>query len=119
MRTIAGVAAVVDEYDERVGLDRLRCLHVNDSQMPLGSNRDRHASLPNGELGRRGLAAFLSEPRFDGLPALLEGPGLTGKGTDAQQIGLARELRKRGIAARRSRATRARQPSRARRGTRA
>src|SRR5947209_5147238 len=103
VRTIDGVGAVVDEYDALVGIERLRCLHVNDSQTALRSNRDRHASLPNGELGPRGLAAFLSEPRFDGLPALLEGPGLTGKGTDAQQVALARDLRKRGLTSRRDR----------------
>jgi deoxyribonuclease IV len=119
VRTIDGVGAVVDEYDALVGLERLRCLHINDSQMALGSNRDRHASLPNGELGEAGLAAFLSEPRFDGLPALLEGPGLTGKGTDGQQIAVARELRKKGLAARRRRAKArpaSRKPTRARRG---
>ena len=62
-------------------------LHVNDSQMPLGSNRDRHALLPKGELGREGLAAFLSEPRFDGLPALLEGGEKQGADTAADRAG--------------------------------
>jgi deoxyribonuclease IV len=101
VRTSDALAAVVDDYDRSVGLDRLRCLHVNDSQAPLGANRDRHASLPNGELGRKGLAAFLSEPRFDGLPALLEGPSPSGRAPDAQQVALARDLRKRGRASRR------------------
>ncbi len=73
-------------------------MHVNDSQTPLGSNRDRHALLPNGELGREGLAAFLSEPRFEGLPALLEGG--EGQGADAQQIRVAKELREEGLARR-------------------
>ena len=58
-----------------VGLDRLGSLHLNDSQTPLGSNRDRHADVGEGELGRRGCAVFLSEPRFDGLPCVLETPG--------------------------------------------
>ena len=47
-------SAVVDEFDAKVGLDRLRCLHVNDSQIPLGGNRDRHANLGEGEIGERG-----------------------------------------------------------------
>ena len=55
----AALAAIVDELDEKIGLERLRCLHVNDSKMPLGSNRDRHASLGHGEIGR-GRAAGLS-----------------------------------------------------------
>ncbi len=100
VRDAERLAAVVDDFDSVVGLDRLRCLHVNDSQTPLGSNRDRHADLPDGELGRAGLAAFLSEPRFEGLPALLEVSGPAGKGPDASQIACARELREEGAAAR-------------------
>ena len=91
------LAAVVDDCLEQVGAGRLRCLHVNDSSTPLGSNRDRHAKLPEGELGTRGLSAFLSEPRFDDLPALLETK------LDAQQVQVARDLRKKGLAARKRR----------------
>ncbi len=94
------LAEVVDAFDRDVGLDRLRCLHVNDSKTPLGSLRDRHENLPDGELGRPGLAAFLSEPRFEGLPALLEVPGPDGKGPDVGQIETARELRAEGLAER-------------------
>jgi deoxyribonuclease-4 len=95
IRTIDKLSSVMDEFEKVVGLDRLACVHVNDSQMPLGSNRDRHALLPKGELGREGLAAFLSEPRFDGLPALLEGG--EGQGADLQQITVAKELRAEGL----------------------
>ena len=97
------LAPVVDDFEAAIGLERLHCLHVNDSNTPLGSNRDRHAPLPEGELGREGLAAFLSEPRFEELPAILEGPGPGGKNTDAGQIALARELREDGIGKRGSR----------------
>jgi deoxyribonuclease IV len=119
VRNADGLAAVVDECIAEVGLERLRCLHVNDSQTTLGSNRDRHANLPEGELGRRGLSAFLSEPRFEGLPALLEVPGRDGKGPDAQQVSVAKELRRKGLAARARRAGRTRPArTRARRGGR-
>lgn len=100
IRSASGLAAVVDDCVSELGLDRVRCLHVNDSKIPLGGNRDRHANLPEGELGREGLAAFLSEPRFEGLPALLEVPGPDGRGPDATQIAIARELREAGLAAR-------------------
>ena len=93
------LAAVVDEFDEVVGLDRLKCLHVNDSKIPLGGMRDRHAVLGEGELGQKGLAAFLSEPRFEKLPALLETGGRDGK-LGAREVEEARKLRKRGLAAR-------------------
>jgi deoxyribonuclease-4 len=102
VRTADGLAEALDECDELVGLERLRCLHVNDSQVPLGANRDRHANLPDGELGREGLAAFLSEPRFEGLPALLEVAGPDGKGPGPGQLAIARELREEGLAARAS-----------------
>ena len=42
---------LVEELDASIGLDRLRALHVNDSQTPLGSNRDRHANIGEGLLG--------------------------------------------------------------------
>ena len=69
---------MVDEFDAKVGLDRLRCLHLNDSKTPLGGNRDRHANLGEGEIGERGLGVFLSEPRFDKLPTLIETGGTDG-----------------------------------------
>jgi len=100
VRTPAGLAAVLDDFDRIVGLDRLGSLHVNDSEGGLGSNRDRHANLGDGELGREGCAAFLSEPRFEGLPCVLEGPGATGKGVDAADIAAAVALREEGLAAR-------------------
>src|SRR4051794_20902998 len=95
--TADGLTEVIDDCVSMVGLERVQCLHVNDSAMPLGSNRDRHAILPDGELGTRGLSAFLSEPRFEELPALLE-TKLT-----AEQVDIARDLRKKGLAARKRR----------------
>jgi deoxyribonuclease IV len=94
------LASVVDEADARVGLERLRCLHVNDAAAPLGSCRDRHANLGTGEMGKQGLAAFLSEPRFEGLPAPLETPGPIKKGPDRKEVMAARRLRKAGLKAR-------------------
>jgi deoxyribonuclease-4 len=93
---------VIDDFDAKVGLDRLRCLHVNDSAVPLGANRDKHATLGDGELGERGLSVFLSATRFDELPAFLE-TGPKGGGPDREQIEIAKRLRKRGLSARRRR----------------
>ena len=98
---------MVDEFDAKVGLERLRCLHLNDSKIPLGGNRDRHANLGEGEIGERGLAVFLSEPRFDELPTLIETGGADGAPGRAD-VELARRLRKRGLAARQRRAAKPR-----------
>ncbi|MCW2953251.1 MAG: apurinic endonuclease Apn1 [Conexibacter sp.] len=104
IRTIEGLGETLDRFDATVGLDRLGSLHLNDSQTPLGSNRDRHANIGEGELGEEGCAAFLSEPRFDDLPVLLETPGPDKRGTSAEEIALANELRERGLKARGGRA---------------
>ncbi|HEX8690065.1 MAG TPA: deoxyribonuclease IV [Solirubrobacterales bacterium] len=93
----AHLASVLDEADEKVGLERLRCVHVNDAAAPLGSCRDRHANVGQGEMGKRGLAAFLSEPRFEGLPATLETPGPNKKGADRKEVQAAKRLRKAGL----------------------
>jgi deoxyribonuclease-4 len=89
--------AVVGEADAKVGLDRLQCLHVNDAAAPLGSCRDRHANIGKGEMGKQGLAAFLSEPRFEGLPATLETPGPVKKGPDRKEVQAAKRLRRAGL----------------------
>ena len=72
IRTNEGLTQTLDECDEKVGLERLGSLHLNDSKVPLGSNVDRHAEVGKGELGPDGCAVFLSEPRFDALPLVLE-----------------------------------------------
>jgi deoxyribonuclease-4 len=94
---------VVDRCVKLVGLRRLKCLHVNDSLTPLGSNRDRHAIPGEGELGSRGCAAFLSEPRFEGLPALFEGPGTSGHAPDKVDVDKLKKLRAQGLRSRKRR----------------
>jgi deoxyribonuclease-4 len=90
-------AAVVEEHDAKVGAERLRCVHVNDSKVPFGANRDHHANLGKGELGREGLRVFLSEPRFEELPALIETPGPDGHGPDRKEVLTAKRLRREGL----------------------
>ena len=91
------LAGVMDRCLTIVGRGRLHCLHVNDSQTPLGSNRDRHADVGEGEIGRRGCAVFLSEPRFAELPCVLETPGPDGHGPTRAQITLTRRLLGQGV----------------------
>ena len=95
-------AAVVDAtlggLDERIGIDRLRALHVNDAAAPLGSNRDRHAAIGEGELGNK-LRTFLGHPKLQGLPAVLETPGPDGHGPDAAELKRVRAIHRRGVKA--------------------
>ncbi|HSL63210.1 MAG TPA: deoxyribonuclease IV [Gaiellaceae bacterium] len=93
------LARLVEEVDERIGLDRLRLLHANDAAAPLGSNRDRHANVGEGLLGE-GLGTFLAHAAFQELPALLEVPGTDGHGPDADQVRKLRELHARATSVR-------------------
>jgi deoxyribonuclease IV len=106
IRTAEALTTVLDDFDAKIGLDRLVCLHLNDSKIPLGGNRDRHAILGEGEIGERGLGVFLSEPRFDKLPTLIE-TGVNEGAPARPDVELARKLRRRGLAARNRRRKRA------------
>jgi deoxyribonuclease IV len=89
--------ALLDEFESSIGLDRLRALHANDSDAPLGSNRDRHANIGDGLLGEE-LGVFLGHPRLQGLPAVLETAGPDKRGPDANEVRKAKEIRARAIA---------------------
>jgi deoxyribonuclease IV len=99
VRTPQALSRTLDDCDRIVGLDRLHSLHLNDSMTPLGSNRDRHSLLGEGELGERGCATFLSEPRFNALPCVLE-TGRDHGAPAAEDVALAFKLRRRGHASR-------------------
>lgn len=81
-----GYATFWDEVERRLGLARVACLHLNDSQQPLGSRQDRHANLGAGHLGLGCFERLLHDQRLVGLPLLLETP----LGSDGQ--GHARDL---------------------------
>jgi deoxyribonuclease-4 len=100
IRTPRGLRETLDDFDRRNGLKRLGSLHLNDSATPLGSNRDRHAVIGDGELGERGCAVFLSEPRFEHLPCVIE-TGRDKGAPAAEDVAAAFALRKRGKRSRR------------------
>jgi deoxyribonuclease-4 len=103
IRTPAGMSAVLREATRKLGRGMVRSLHLNDSQTPLGSNRDRHANIGTGELGEDGCSAFLSAPGVQRVPCVLETPGTDHKGPPREEVLFAMELRERGLAARRRR----------------
>ncbi len=100
IRTPEKMSAVLRDCSRTLGKGVVRSLHLNDSQTPLGSNRDRHANLGKGELGRKGCAAFLSAPSLQKLPCVLETPGENREGPPRKEVLLAMRLQKQGIAAR-------------------
>jgi deoxyribonuclease-4 len=100
IRTAGGMSSVQRECTRTLGRGRVRSLHLNDSQTPLGSNRDRHANIGAGELGEEGCIAFLSAPGLQKLPCILETPGENREGPSRKEVELAMELRERGRRAR-------------------
>ncbi|HUY65871.1 MAG TPA: deoxyribonuclease IV [Acidimicrobiales bacterium] len=97
--TVDEADAVVDRVSDTLGLDRLRCLHLNDSKVAFGANRDRHENLGEGTIGRQRLAALLGQPALQGVPAILEVPG-RGAGPRAEDLETARDLWATGLAIR-------------------
>lgn len=65
---------VLEEFDQVIGLERLRTLHINDSLNPLGAHKDRHARIGEGRIGSEALAAVVAHPQLRGLPCILETP---------------------------------------------
>ena len=83
---------VLAEFDRIVGLDRLKAVHVNDSKNVLGSHKDRHEKLGEGNIGLAAFAAVINHPALRDLPFCLETPNeLDGY---AKEIAVLRELRK-------------------------
>ena len=93
LRTQAGVDGALEALDAACGAERLVMLHLNDSKTPLGSNRDRHENIGQGELGLDAFRALVTHPALAGLPGILEVPGADGQGPDEANMQTLRGLR--------------------------
>ena len=65
---------VIKEFDEIIGLDRLKCFHMNDSKKPLGSRVDRHEHIGKGFIGLEGFKNIMNDKRLTKIPKILETP---------------------------------------------
>jgi deoxyribonuclease-4 len=65
---------VINEFDNIVGLDRLKCIHMNDSKKPLGSKVDRHEHIGKGFIGLQGFTNIMNDKRIEHIPKILETP---------------------------------------------
>ncbi len=86
------------EADRWVGLDRLRCWHLNDSKGALGSRLDRHEHIGRGQIGARGFLPLLAHPRFRATPMILEtekGENAAGRAWDRVNLSRLRALERR------------------------
>ncbi|PIU24234.1 endonuclease, partial [Candidatus Berkelbacteria bacterium CG08_land_8_20_14_0_20_39_8] len=71
-----GLEATLKEFDKLIGLDKLVCLHLNDSAAPLFSNRDRHADIGKGYIGIEGFRRIVNHLKLKHLPGIVETPGM-------------------------------------------
>ncbi|MFC6904701.1 deoxyribonuclease IV [Halalkalicoccus tibetensis] len=92
LSTTEGVRETVEEFDEVVGLENLRCIHLNDSKHACGTNKDEHAHVGEGLIGIEGMAAVINHPDLAEVPLVLETPTEDGKSYE-WNIDRVRELR--------------------------
>jgi deoxyribonuclease-4 len=92
LRTAESAAHTIGELDRVVGLRRVDAIHTNDSVTGLGSNRDRHANIGQGQIGEAGFQALLHDPRLEDKPFILEVPGLEGTGPDKANLDVLKRL---------------------------
>jgi deoxyribonuclease-4 len=91
-----GVERMLSELDAAVGLDRLHCIHANDSKGAFGSNVDRHENLGNGQIGEAPFGQLLARPELADVPFILEVPGFDNDGPDRPNIDFLKRLRAQG-----------------------
>ena len=93
-RTRKGYEAVFADFDQQIGLQRLRFFHLNDSIKGLGSRVDRHTHIGQGEIGLDGFRLLLNDPRFDSHPMILETPKGDDLAEDIENLRVLRSLRR-------------------------
>ncbi len=92
IRTPETYAATFSEFDRRIGIDRIRFFHLNDSKKELGSRVDRHEHIGKGHIGTAGFRELLNDPRFSGLPMTLETPKGKDLTEDRENLAVLRSL---------------------------
>ena len=91
--TKEGLDETMEEFDQDIGLDLLRCVHANDSMRDRGSSVDRHDNIGEGLIGREGFVNILSHPAFEDVPFYLEVPGYEKDGPDKPNVDALKSIR--------------------------
>ena len=93
--THEGLDAMLAEFDETIGLDRLAAVHANDSKCALGGGIDRHENIGEGHIGLPGFENLMGNSAFQDVPFFLEVPGMENKGPDRANLDILKEIRSR------------------------
>mgnify|MGYP001624082658 CR=1 FL=1 len=81
---------VLDLFDQVIGLDKVKCIHINDSKNLINSHKDRHENIGKGTIGLDNLIKIISNKRLDNIPKILETPYIDGKAPYKEEIELIR-----------------------------
>jgi deoxyribonuclease-4 len=92
VRSRAGLAATMAEFDREIGLANLVAVHANDSKCPLGGGADRHENIGMGHIGRNGFETIMAHPAFADVPFLLEVPGVANHGPNRENVEILKEI---------------------------
>jgi deoxyribonuclease IV len=92
IRTPETYAATFAEFDRVIGIGQIRCFHLNDSLKDLGSRVDRHSHIGQGCIGLEGFRLIVNDPRFSGLPMIIETPKGEEMAEDIENLTLLRSL---------------------------
>ena len=81
---------VLDSFDKIIGIDKIKCIHINDSKNPLGSHKDRHENIGKGTIGLDILMKVINNSKLKDIPKILETPYIDGKAPYKGEIALIR-----------------------------
>ena len=87
---IADFDKVLDEFDEKIGLKYLKCIHINDSKNIRGASKDRHENIGYGEIGFDNLIKIIHNARLENIPKILETPYINDKAPYKEEIEMIR-----------------------------
>lgn len=80
---ISKIDEFLDEFDSKIGIDKIKCFHINDSMNSIGSHKDRHANIGYGTIGFNNLLNVVYNKRLEGIPFILETPYINRNQSDA------------------------------------
>lgn len=85
IRTAKGLETLISEIETMIGLDKLHVIHLNDSMTELGSNRDRHETYGQGQIGEEALTRIINHPKLRDKPFIMETPEIS-KGLSGREV---------------------------------
>ena len=85
---------IMDEFNTKIGIDKLVAVHANDSKVEFGSGIDRHENIGKGHIGIDGFQAIMSDPSFQDVPFFLEVPGFESNGPDKKNLDILKNIRR-------------------------